>query len=620
MTAYKSFLTNYLISLKERTRFEKIKSVKSKDKDSSKSSLQFGFDWVIYNLGIAKNWIPLELPFFRNADIKEFKAKTGAQYGVDISFYYKKQLIVFVLKDERLNNSNWYDSGFEKDIRNASAPNISALESLAINKVKIILAYNKDEDSTGIQLFENLVSNLPTTIYNGFKIKYERWNLTRLVEEVGNSLMTPDLLPQHLSSLLSYLCSLIKDIEFGREEWNNIVVPNWKNFLNILFSDQVDEKRLRLVPVSLIILDNFRDKQRSATYNGWIDLIEWAMLTMWEKVNLIDNIKLRKIAFVELWHSLYLVELERYLIFNQNIFYTEHAINSRGTVGNLSPLNDAYIAYWLIGRIGILHLGFQELFSREEFSTDETIGKLLNRSQDWITNLYKNNPAAYRPLIDLNHIELFLTWMIYYQVNNNRAIYEWLSELESRLITRRIGHYKIPFIEGRNRFDLVAEYAATFSDTKEKPSEFTDSSSYLLFMLIELMFSLDETDRDKIIGKYYKHLVLGVGDDDKPLSEPNYEIDLFSWKPPENWSERIYKEKISEGISLSTQNFHSSEDLPLVERIRSFVNWSEKTYPSNLKFNNPLSTYVLASIKNQSPLPPSFWRGSIFKPDIQKEG
>ncbi|MFA6596607.1 MAG: hypothetical protein WCS69_02720 [Ignavibacteriaceae bacterium] len=601
-----NFINSYLVSLKERTRNEK-------------GGLQIGFDWIIYNLGITKGWTPIELPFFRSLEQTDFVTKNKAQFGIDMSFIKDSELIIFVLKDEVLNNSNWIRHNFDKDLRMASAPDLTTFEKNELKKVKIILTYNKDEDDTGIKLYENLINTFPKFIYDNVELIYERWNLTKLVDEVSNSLMTPDLLPQHLSSLLNYLCSLIKDVEFGSEEWEKIVIPNWKNYLKILFSDQVDDKRLRLIPVSLFIIDNFRDKEKTTTYSGWIDLIEWAILIAWDKVNLCEEIKLRQIVFVELWHSLYLVELERYLLFNQSIFYTEHAINSRGKVGNLSPLNDAYIAYWLIGRIGILHLGFQELFSQEEFSTNETIGKLLNRSQDWITNLFKNNPAAYRPLIDLNHIELFLVWMIYYQVSNNQAIYKWLSELESRLITRRIGHYKIPFIEGRNRYDLVAEYAATFSETKEKPSEFTDSSSYLLFMLVELMFSLDEADRDELIGKYYKHLVLGIGDDDQSLIEPNYEIDLFSWSPPDNWMERIYKEKISDGISLSTQNFHSSEDLPLVERIKSFVDWSEKTYPSNLKFNNPLSTYVLACIKNQSPLPPSFWRGSIFKPDIQKD-
>lgn len=328
-----NFISAYIISLNERTRNES-------------SDLKIGFDWIIYNLGIAKGWTPVELPFFRSQEQKEFKTKTKPQFGIDISFINEKELIIFVLKDEVLNNKNFIKNDFDKDLRMASAPDLTDYNKGDILKVKVILAYNKDEDDTGIQLFDNLINALPSMIYDNIKIDYDRWNLTSIVEEVNEYLLTPDLLPQHLSSLLNYICSLLKDIEIGSEEWDKILIPNWKNFLNILFSNRVDEKRLRLIPVTLFIIDNFRSKQNSATYTGWIDLIEWGIMVALEKIDGIDKPELRNIVFVELWHSLYLAELEKYLITNQNIFYIEHAIYSSNKVGNLSSLNDSYLIYW----------------------------------------------------------------------------------------------------------------------------------------------------------------------------------------------------------------------------------------------------------------------------------
>ena len=48
------FLTEYILSLSERTRFEK---------DGAK----WGFDQLIYSLAIAKDWQLIRIPFFRQA-------------------------------------------------------------------------------------------------------------------------------------------------------------------------------------------------------------------------------------------------------------------------------------------------------------------------------------------------------------------------------------------------------------------------------------------------------------------------------------------------------------------------------------------------------------------------
>jgi len=613
MTNRKNFLINYVVSLKERTRNEpKRKKRGRKHKLSEKPVIQLGFDWIIYNLGLAKGWVPSNLPFFRSFSEKDFITKTGAQFGIDMAFLNGHELIIFVLKDERLNNSNWTKENFDKDLRMASAPDLTSFKKNEVKSVKIILAYNKDEDETGIKLFNNLVDNFPTTIQTKIPINYERWNLTQIVEEVTSSLITPELLPQHLSGLLSYICSQVKDFSYGSEEWEKILIPNWKNFLHILLSEGIDDKRLRLIPVSLFIVDNYNPKDKPESYTGWIDLIEWALLAVWAKIDEIENTSLKQIIFVDLWHSFYLTELEKYLLTNQKLFYTEHGINSKGGVGNLSPLNDAYLAYWLIGRIGILHMGFQELMPPEERQSSELVNHLALRSFDWVKNLLINNPAAYRPLIDLNHIELFLIWMIIYQVQNKNFMKDWLSELEPRLMVRRLGHHKIPFIEGRNRYDLIAEYAASFSTLQEKPDELVDTSSYLLLMLLELTFSLDENDRDELLEKYYKHIILGMGDDDKPLSDPDYQIDLYSWAPPDDWHLRIYGGKVTDGIAISALNFPGQKDEKLSIKIKSFIEESAKRFPSKIKFDKPLASYVLACIKNQSPLPPIFWRGSLF--------
>ena len=131
-------------------------------------------------------------------------------------------------------------------------------------------------------------------------------------------------------------------------------------------------------------------------------------------------------------------------------------------------------------------------------------------------------------------------------------------------------------------------------------------------MLLEIMFSLDENDREELLKKYFKHIILGRGDDNEPLSHPDYQIDLYSWVPPDDWNTRIYKEKVINGIAVSSLNFQDIEEEKLSAKIKSFIIQSNKKFPTKVTFENPLASYILACLKNESPIPPIFWRGSIF--------
>src|SRR3989338_738048 len=108
-----TFFINYILSLGERTRREK-------------NDIKIGFDWIIYNLALAKGWIPVRLPFFRNPSSLSGKTKTEAEFGIDMSFLNqnREELFIFVLKDEVLNNKNWTNNDFDKDLRMALCPDL----------------------------------------------------------------------------------------------------------------------------------------------------------------------------------------------------------------------------------------------------------------------------------------------------------------------------------------------------------------------------------------------------------------------------------------------------------------------------------------------------------------
>ncbi len=594
------FIENYITSLNERTRKET-------------SGIKVGFDWIISNLAIAKGYISVRRPFYIKPDDETATTKTEAEFGVDFSFYNPedKELIIFTLKDEELNNKNWCKNKFDSDIRMAAAPKLDNID-WDINSVKVILAYNKDDDNTGIQLFENLTKTLGNTIYDNISLNFDRWNIGRITAEVEQYLLNPDLLPQHLTGLFEYICSQFKDFDYGTNEWEQQLIPNWKRFLKQILEEPLDIKKLRLIAVVLIILQNYKQDKPNAKI-GWIDLVEWAVIELWNNYkNLKDNIE--KTAVIDLWSSLYIGELEQYFNEQYETLTSENSFNQVDRrYHNLASIINANSSLWHLGRLGILNISPQEFL----LQSDENIGVF----KEWVTKwsnltikfLRNNSSSAFRPLIDLHHIELFLTWLTLWQSGNEDEIFMWLSELENRLMIRRASpESTIPFIEAGNNLELVAEYMAS----NEKPVEYVDSSSYLLLMILELCFTItNEEQRNELLNRYMNRVINGKFYDNDE-NKDSTKINLLGWVPPENWSEKILNGRVYEGISVSTHNFNNIEakEKNLMQNIEEFVKNTREKDCFTVNLAIPSSIYILACIKNKSPLPSEFWRAQIWGP------
>jgi len=586
------FLTEYILSLSERTRDEK-------------DGVKLGFDQLIYSLALAKNWQPIRIPFFRQDAHGATTTKTEAEFGVDCAFLNpsKTELYIFVLKDEALTNSNWKKNNFDPDIRMAATPNLKMSELESVSTVKVILAYNKDEDHNGVELYDRLVSSLGTVINNKISLSFERWNLSRIVAEAKLYLLSPEFLPLHLSRQYRDICVEVQNCDYGSEAWEDRVVFNWCKFLNSLLEPPIDIKRLNLIPVALFILYNYR-KRTPNSYPGWIDLTEWAILALWRcclsTSDKPDHDRLRQIT-EKITVELYIAELARYLNQVSLVFTTEHGFGY--TAGDqLSVVNDPYLIYWHTSRLGILALGYRDFALRDT-------AEIVRHFSELVTACLSTNPAIFRPLIDLNHVDLFLIWFLLMQSGQPKYIYKWLSKLESRLTIRRARKFGgVPFIESRNRIELVAEYIAT----SNRPPEYTDSSSYLVLMLMEICFCLNEKGRDELLERLYRRVVCGIGDDGKKIAD--YPLDLMSWVPPQDWPGRVLKERVYDGIGIITYNFSNVGDnqSKLADKIQNFVTQVRTQYPWQLPADVPQSILVLACLKYQSPLPPEFWRSIVF--------
>lgn len=584
------------MSLLERTRQEK-------------GSLKIGFDWVMFNLAIARDWTPVRLPFIRQSEGGAPKTKPEAEYGIDMSFLLpsKDTLVILVLKDEALTYSNWTKHNFDSDIRMAAFPDLSQPELAQVKLVQIILAYNKDEDDAGVQAYSNLINGLGSQLANNINREFHRWNLTRITALVEENLMTPDLLPQNLSGLLHYICSQISDFEYESSEWANQLAPNWIHFLEVALSDPLDERKIQLIPVALFVLHRYMKNSRSAEA-GWISLIETAMLALWKRFATLQKPQLKQLIEA-LWISLYLEQLGQYFVRNEGIFKVEHGFqHSKDPAFALSAIADAVVVFWHLGRLGIYTLGSLELLDPTSKDHQEIRHQLATRSAGVLQECLQKNPAALRPLIDLHHIELFLVWYMLWVSGQTNACHLWLSELEGRLLVRRAGNLGLPFIESRNRLDLVVEHAAR----NAKPPDYSDRSSYLLLMLLELSFSLPYAERNELIYRYVRRLIKGIGDDGKQMQRQP--LDLVGWAPPENWLKRVLGETVGDGTGITLTAFDSEaiSEESSVKAIEEHVTNSRAKFPFSIPDDLPKAALVLACIRHRSPLPSEFWRSVVF--------
>lgn len=576
------FITQYLSSLSERT--ERLKN----------GDLKIGFDWIIYQYGFFRHWQQIRQPFSIEGKDKIITHKTEPEFGIDFCFYddINKEIIVFVLKAEKLTYSNWISKNFCSDIERAIHPNLekTGVDVDKIEKYKVIVVYNKTDDENGKECFDAFVKSSSKTIYDGkIKVLFERWNIDRFSSEVTKNLLIPDVLPSHLSSLLAYITYLFKNIEYGTTAWDNQLLPNFKNFLNLVFNNGIDERKLYLIPFALSIIKG--DKDNSNSKVAWIELIEWSILKLLD-ITLNSNRKIKNIVD-DIWNNFYIEELSLYFEVNRGVLCSKNGIIvSKTPCSDLILINTINSAYWHIGRLVLLAI------SRIKIDVSNKTNS-ANYYCNYLIAVLNGNSSIFYPIIDLHHIQLFMIFYLFYLSNRMDVFYSFINDLISYLVPRKFPDFSISFINSSNDLTIVADWV-----TKQiKIPQTSNESSYLLTMLLEICLIFDEEKATKIIDDFFE----GVINENKKIGTK--QINLVSWLPDEDWEEKIFKKQIQTGIGISTGNFsdfHNKKSK--YENIKSFIDVSEEKDIDVSKLKCPFPSYLLACIKNKSPLPPAFWR------------
>jgi len=597
----KAFLTNYLGSLYERTRLEK-------------TGPKWGIDWVIYNLGLALYGKPYRLPFLRTSDDRYAKTKSEAEFGVDLAFLSedRQTFTIFALKDEALTNLSWTEKGFLRDLELASNPDLDAEGLAEVKHVVVILAYNKDQHDNGIEAYERFVGNRAPTIRGNVTLRYERWNLSDLVSKTLDHLLSPALVPQRFFGQLSYLCAQAADFPHGSDPWEQQLVPGWKRFLQDVISEGAGERGISLIPVALIILRQHADRNRSVQ-TGIIDLTEWAAIALWRVAAESTSSQIRDLV-MKFWVRFYVEELERFYNEQMPFLGTEQSIDEIANARFVGAVAASWIGYWHLGRLGLLSFFFSELMQTEDRKHQQA-RQHLTKIASWIAALANANVCIYRPVLDIQHIEVFLAVAAWSNAGRISEASAFLYRLTERLYLRRLGVSKLPFLDGHNSLESVFEQV-TAQSPKDKIIA-TDSSFFVL-MLLELCCLQSPAARDELLAQIHRCLVLGAygaGDNDNTGEGKSRPIDLISWIAPSDWETKVLQGYVEDADIVTIQSFSESRNAPGSEihsGLEHLVNQMRHASKLEFKAGVPLSALLLASLRHRSPLPPELWREAAF--------
>jgi hypothetical protein len=313
--------------------------------------------------------------------------------------------------------------------------------------------------------------------------------------------------------------------------------------------------------------------------------------------------------------------LERYYGAHATDLQVPYSLDIRLSGSYVDTVATAVVAHWHITRLGILGIAYAECLPKE---TEDDARRRQEASivvSNWVVGLLTANPSALRPLIDLHHIELFLTWACLWRAGRIADIVTWLTILSNRLLMRRSGLGQIPFIEGGNATELVFEYVAS----GEKPDEFCDTSSVYLTCLMELICALPPAHRDPVLESVYRRLVLARADCGTQMEhcEP---IDLLTWIPPTDWGDRVLTQSLDhegECTAIHLACFDGTEPSTgsdIADVLNNLVAETRKKRECKYAEGLLMAVVVLACSKYRSPLPPEFWRAVAFRQQTEQQG
>lgn len=408
---------------------------------------------------------------------------------------------------------------------------------------------------------------------------------------------------------MSYVSAQAADFKHGSDPWQLQLVPNWKQFVDDVLRESAGARGPALIPVALIIVRQHA-ADNSSFETGWIELVEWAAIALWKGHKEYPDEVVRTSA-LRFWREFYIAELDRFYRAHIGALGTEHSIDHTALGSLIGAVAASYIAYWHIGRLGLLSVDIVTGLEPGD-TTGQGQNRIarLNEVANWAAMIMNANVAVFRPVLDIQHIEVFLIMETLRNAGRVAEAKDIIEALVANLYPRRLGQSSFPFLDGGNSLDNVFKQITTRPDKSPALAQ----SSFFVLMLLELCCILPDDVRDSLVSLIHRRLVLGAFDRGDPGD--CLPINLMSWIPPDDWAKLVFEDEIPEGQGVFVAPLASGREataLDILPSIRKLVAEMRRVGPRlQLPSNIPLAATILASLRHHRPLPPELWRRWAF--------
>lgn len=422
-------------------------------------------------------------------------------------------------------------------------------------------------------LRENIRDRFNGYIENTFNqyMSFERWNLDNLADLFYQHLLNERILPKDYQRLLKRTLVFIDVPDYNLSDFKQLIhqiLPSTKTL------DKPRRSRLfGLIRLILGMIHNQCQDQDFDNLSPAIVAYEYALLSIWNWMRQNDH-------FSEVVIEEFLRTYQQYLdVLTQWANKIAPAVsipNGLALGGTYERVEYPLRTFQVIGNLGFLTTAWAAISNVA----------MTQKYLELLIKAIQNNPSRHRPLLDNHSIEIFLGMWSLLLTGHNEFAKQWLKDIFDHLVIRKQLMGRLP--ELYNNIDAVIEYEAT----GERPINYVDSSSTLIYMLFEFCLLLDSEE-----------LYLAY----RPVFE---DINFQVWYPSKDVEEILYSREVHEGDTEVINSLPVSfKEFRLDVQARHHSCDSIDYSPITRMFPVIL---LLANKHFHTPIFPFWWRNLIF--------
>lgn len=524
--------------------------------------------------------------------VKTAKSSQGQpEYGKDIiaigDYKGKKTLYIFQIKagvdkdvnKETLAGKNGIRESMtqaqEVDFKDSSKPELNDLPR------RYVLVHNGEINQNDRLIFESYIEkNFPDN-------NFERWGIEDLTNHFSEYLLNEYVLtnPEHVN-LLKKTLAFIDVPENDFSHFKKLIV-------SILESEKSYNKKQFVKMTSTLCIisqlvyhyskesDNLVPARECLTFVllqtwGWI--LEQKAEKRKEVINQYQN--LQGIHFLMMQN--YLSKIVPVALKNDGLF-SEYGGQYEEVGYPLRSLDFlGYYVYHLFSYNYLNEIGLK--FGNRGFEN------ILKDAGVTLNNIINNNSGCCRPLLDNHSIPILLSIKYFKLMNMKIEIFNFISSTLNNVSLIKASHKRLPELYN-NVYQLI-EYVTR----DERPTSYSDKSSYLLLILFEIL--AQEDDSRELFDSYWEFLTK--------------ELDLLTYYPPidlvDNEHVLFQKELYEEGSSQVFEKKRDDKILGfdyLITKLKSYKKDGIKFRTDKLGLKH---LRYLAHIYYKTPLFPQDWR------------